>query len=170
MFRVGDVKHSIEVVREPCFGAPSPRRRAFWLCSRCKKRRQHLYLDAADAKQLLCRECIGDGAGLVYTVRTISNDERRQRAALFGASATKRKRRDRRSVEQRAAEGAVAELLKARHLLRPIDLLLVSQSIRNALEFITGLDRLNLDREQRRRDGVVGPPPAPAEPVVGAEP
>jgi hypothetical protein len=152
-FRVGGVKRVIEVVREPCF---SPRHRhAYWICPRCSQRRQHLYLP-----ELRCRKCVEDGRGLVYEVRTISNDDRRWRAALFGASATKRKRRVRRSVEQRATEAALSELIKARAYLRPIDLLLVTERIRSAMEYVTGMDRLRLDREER---GPLGMGPAPAK-------
>jgi hypothetical protein len=120
--------------------------------------------------ELVCRECVGNGAGLVYDVRTIGNDERRQRAALFGASATKRKRRDRRSLLDRATEAVIAELLKGRGYLKPIDLLLVTERIRSAIEYLTGMDRLNLDREERGPLGM-GPPPAPAleEPAADIE-
>jgi hypothetical protein len=106
----------------------------------------------------------------VYEVRTISNDERRDRSCWFKRP---RKRRDRRSVEQRATEAALAELLKGRAYLKPIDLLLVTERIRSALEFVTGIDRLRLDREERGPSGM-GLPPAPAEPSpsdgYGAEP
>jgi len=152
-FRVDGVKHVLEVAREPIFDGR--RRRAFWLCGRCRQHRQHLYLPT-----LHCRECINDGAGLTYELRTLGNDDRRERSRLF-PSVRKRRRLARRPLAERAAEAALAELIKARFFLKPIDLQRVTEAITGAIEYMDGLARLRLDREERGPEGRMGPPPAP---------
>jgi hypothetical protein len=154
MFRVGGINRVVEIVRARC----GP----FWLCPRCSQRRQHLYFSAPG--ELSCRECVGDGAGLVYTVRTISNDDRRERSSLFPRK-RKRRRRDHRPLVGRAVEAALAELIKARLFLKPIDLQRVTEAITGAIEYVDGLDRLRLDREERGPSGM-GPPPASSRGIV----
>jgi hypothetical protein len=112
---------------------------------------------------LHCRECINDGGGLVYELRTIGNDARRERSRLFPRK-RKRRRLARRPLAERAAEAALAELIKARFFLKPIDLQRVTEAIAGAIEYMDGLARLGLDRAEREPSGAVGPPPAPAMP------
>src|SRR5262249_31117171 len=105
---------------------------------------------------LVCRECIANGAGLVYEVRTISNVDRQQQAGLFPRK-RKRRRLARRPLAERAAEAALAELIKARFFLKPIDIERVTEAITGAIEYADALARLSLDRAERGSLGM-GPP------------